>query len=172
MKTLVALFSRVWQIVRGLIGKKSPVAASSEKTEDNSKRREGSVKERTVDRKSQEYAYLEAMGRKAQESSLAQQAKTEEMVLREYYNKAVDPEVTFNVFYLRVASFGWDKSEALYTRDKDRYRQCTVVFGGKEYALKDIYDSCLDAKVSYNTFCARVFVRGWDVRRALYTASR
>lgn len=172
MKTLVALFSRVWQIVRGLIGKKRPVAASSEKTEDNSKRREGSVKERTVDRKSQEHAYLEATGRKAQEPSLAQQVKTEEMVLREYYNKAVDPEVTFNVFYLRVVSFGWNKSEALYTQDKSRDGQCTVVFGGKEYALKDIYDSCFDAKVNYNTFYARVFVRGWDVRRALYTASR
>lgn len=148
----MALFARVWKTVRGVFVK-------TKKTEESSERREDSVKEQTVDRK-------------AQEPSLAQQVKTEEMVLREYYNKAVDPEVTFNVFYLRVVSFGWNKSEALYTRDKDRYRQCTVVFGGKEYALKDIYDSCFDAKVNYNTFYARVFVRGWDVRRALYTASR
>lgn len=152
MRKLMALFARVWKTVRGVFVK-------TKKTEESSERREDSVKEQTVDRK-------------AQEPSLAQQVKTEEMVLREYYNKAVDPEVTFNVFYLRVVSFGWNKSEALYTRDKDRYRQCTVVFGGKEYALKDIYDSCFDAKVNYNTFYARVFVRGWDVRRALYTASR
>lgn len=165
MRKLMALFARVWKTVRGVFVK-------TKKTEESSERREDSVKEQTVDRKSQEHAYLEAMGRKAQEPSLAQQVKTEEMVLREYYNKAVDPEVTFNVFYLRVVSFGWNKSEALYTRDKDRYRQCTVVFGGKEYALKDIYDSCFDAKVNYNTFYARVFVRGWDVRRALYTVSR
>ena len=152
MRKLMALFARVWKTVRGVFVK-------TKKTEESSERREDSVKEQTVDRK-------------AQEPSLAQQVKTEEMVLREYYNKAVDPEVTFNVFYLRVVSFGWNKSEALYTRDKDRYRQCTVVFGGKEYALKDIYDSCFDAKVNYNTFYARVFVRGWDVRRALYTVSR
>ena len=103
---------------------------------------------------------------------MEEQVYQQELALRKYYNSALDPDVTFSVFYLRVTSFGWSKEEALYTEGKRAEKQVKVMFGGKQYNLKDIYDSCTNPKVSYNTFYTRVNVRGWEVRRALFTESR
>ena len=103
---------------------------------------------------------------------MEEQVYQHELALRKYYNSAVDPEVTFNIFYLRVTSFGWSKEEALYTEGKRSEKQVKVMFGGKQYNLKDIYDSCTNPKVNYNTFYTRVNVRGWEVRRALFTEPR
>lgn len=148
MKTLAALFSKVWQVVRGLFGGKRAVKASSHMSQE------------TVSKEREEVR-----------TPLEEQVYQQELYLRRYYNSAVDPEVTFNIFYLRVTSFGWNKEEALYTEDKRSEKQVKVMFGGKQYNLKDIYDNCTNPKVNYNTFYNRVNVRGWGVRRALFTGS-
>lgn len=159
----MSLFTRVWKAVRAVFVRTKTAKDGNTHSSVNNvrvKERMDSVQESK--RKSSETSFKEAV----------LPSRRIEIHLRDYYNRAIDPEVTFNVFYLRVVSFGWNKVEALYIQNRGQDRQCKVFYNGKEFTLKEIYDNCLDPKVNYNAFYARVSVRGWDVDRALYTVAR
>lgn len=172
----MSLFTRVWKAVRsvfaraGFVRTKPANDGSTHSSIYNARVKERMENVQETQRKSSETSLKDTgfSGMSTHQSN----RNSVEVHLRDYYNRAIDPEVTFNVFYLRVVSFGWGKVEALYIQSRGQDRQCKVFYNGKEYTLKEIYDNCLDPKVNYNAFYARVSVRGWDVDSALYTDAR
>lgn len=109
--------------------------------------------------------------KETQKAQKPTEGKTAEVSTRQYYNEASDPQVTFKVFRMRVEDFGWSREEAL--KDKGHSDNVpTAFFKGSQYTLKEIYEACRSAAVSYNTFYTRVIARGWSVEKALQTQAR
>lgn len=100
--------------------------------------------------------------------SAADAAALEEQNLRDYYNNANDPCVSFRVFYLRVAVFHWDMEEALHD-DKHNSR---IFLYNKHYEFTEIYKACKAPAVTYNAFYNRVALRHWPVMEALMTPNK
>lgn len=145
MRKLVMFFRKVWSFVRNCFTRKSdkPSNTSYNKTEYPSYRDSNIHRE--------------------------PQGGYRDIDLRKYYNEAESPEVTYKVFHMRVTVFKWNIQEALYESGKPNDSQVKVVFAGKSFNLKEIYDACKNPSVSYNTFYTRVIARGWDIKEALYT---
>lgn len=94
--------------------------------------------------------------------------KQEPGELHRYYKAHQDPKVTYNVFFNRVTSRGWDKEEAITTPSKYVPRATAPVRKNRTFLHIWYTNQKHRAAVGWKTFKNRIEL-GWERERALLT---
>ena len=86
--------------------------------------------------------------------------------LRIFFNKNIHrASCAFHTFRARVMDLGWEQEEALITPARE-YLEKNIIYQGKAYSMKEIYDNFCSVEIPYMTFRNRILLHGFSIEDA------